>query len=763
VALGLQPYVAYHGGGLDSVSTMNGSLTVHIPLISYPQRGSSLALSYSVIFNSFGFQDLVICDATPDPNGPNDNIPLHDCPSERVSFIPTGVSVSGGQLPIPPRIVVDQQLIAAGTREPISVQVTNPPVEGRYYVATADGAQYPLGRSSDGIHFRSVDEQGYMFVPSTPTDYPWNLGFLNNAFPGDTSVSLAGVSGTITDSHGNVYTQSSITDVDGNAINFSAGTGDPTISTAVTDSTNRQIPGSISTDLSHCPSIPGTTLQPLVSASQWAPPGTGNTPFYFCYASVRIRTNYPKLSKSITQVNRGETMLQSIVLPNGQFWGFVYDGADPNNGQSFGLGELTTLIYPTGGSVNYTYGVFGGFCSTFRPSGLNPAGASVFLYAQQVQTRTMKDSDGTVLGQWTYGYPDFESGNPTATGTILSPPSILSTTGDLTITKFQLDPNGLSDLACHFVDGGKTIYQGSSATGTPLEDITTTYSFPAPPGLPSVSVPRVILTTTALNGSTSTVAKVYDPANSIGFSELNCDISGNNCGVGASGQVPIGGPTLTTDTDFTGTVLRNEATTYQWTQNSNYLAANLLDIPFVTATQDASGNPTASTTYSYDEASYSPGGTRGHATTVSRLQNMNSSPTPITHTGWYTSGEKAYIIDADGHTNASGHTADYAYGLCNGSVLTSTQNALNQTTSGSYDCNTGLLTSITDANSKTSSFGYDAMRRILTASYPDGGSTSFNYDDLHNTVTRTIAADPDPAMTTSVSFDGFGRGSAIAQ
>jgi RHS repeat-associated protein len=760
VALGLQPYVAYHGGGLDSVSTMNGSLTIHIPLVSYPQRGSSLALSYSVIFNSFGFQDLVICDATPDPNGPNDNIPLHDCPSERVNFIPTGVSASGGQLPIPPRIVVDQQLVAAGTREQLSAQVTNPPVDGRYYVVTADGAQHPLGRSGDGIHFRSVDEQGYMFVPSAPTAYPSNLGTLNNAFPGDTSVSMAAVGGTITDSHGNVYAQNSLTDVDGNAINFSAGTGDPAISMAVLDSTNRQIPGSVSTDLSHCPWVPGTALQSLVSASQWAPPGTGSTPFYFCYASVKIRTDYSKLSKSITQVNRTETMLQSIILPNGQFWGFVYDAADPNNSQSFGLGELMTLIYPTGGSVNYTYGVFGGFCNTFRPSGLNPAGASVFLYAQQVQTRTMKDSDGTILGQWTYGYPDFESGSQTATGTILSPPSILSTAGDLTVTKFQLDPNSTteSDLFCHFLDAGKTVYQGSSATGTPLQDTTTAYIFPNPPGLPSVSVPREHQTTTVLDGlSSSTITKDYDPTG-ISFSERTCLPDGSGCVDGSPAQVTIGGPTLTTYTDFTGAVLKKEATTYQWRQNPSYLSANLLGLPYMAETEDASGTPVASTTYSYDETNYSQGGTKGHLTTTSSYLNVNSGPAPTTHTGWSPSGEKAYFIDADVHTNNLGHTTDYQYNSqCNGSVLTDTYDALNQHISGTYDCNTGLLTGYTDANGKGSSFVPDAMRRIKAAYYPDGGSTLFNFDDAHNTVTRTIAATPDPAQTTTVVFDSFGR------
>jgi RHS repeat-associated protein len=89
--------------------------------------------------------------------------------------------------------------------------------------------------------------------------------------------------------------------------------------------------------------------------------------------------------------------------------------------------------------------------------------------------------------------------------------------------------------------------------------------------------------------------------------------------------------------------------------------------------------------------------------------------------------------------------------------MSGSTNALNQSTSGVYDCNTGLLTSYTDANANTSSFTYDPMNRIQTASYPDGGSTTFNYTDAQNTVSRSIAATPNPTEATTVIFDGFGR------
>jgi hypothetical protein len=47
---GLKPNGSYEGGNIDSISLSNGNLTVHIPLFSYPQRGSipaNLNLSYN--------------------------------------------------------------------------------------------------------------------------------------------------------------------------------------------------------------------------------------------------------------------------------------------------------------------------------------------------------------------------------------------------------------------------------------------------------------------------------------------------------------------------------------------------------------------------------------------------------------------------------------------------------------------------------------------------------------------------------------------
>ncbi len=52
---GLKPYGSYMGGNIDTVSLSNGNLMLHMPLVSYPQRGGRLKLSFFLRYNNKGF------------------------------------------------------------------------------------------------------------------------------------------------------------------------------------------------------------------------------------------------------------------------------------------------------------------------------------------------------------------------------------------------------------------------------------------------------------------------------------------------------------------------------------------------------------------------------------------------------------------------------------------------------------------------------------------------------------------------------------
>src|SRR5271155_630318 len=48
---GIKAYGTYQAGNIDVVSMTNGNLTIHIPLVSYPQRGK-LDLGYYLVYNN---------------------------------------------------------------------------------------------------------------------------------------------------------------------------------------------------------------------------------------------------------------------------------------------------------------------------------------------------------------------------------------------------------------------------------------------------------------------------------------------------------------------------------------------------------------------------------------------------------------------------------------------------------------------------------------------------------------------------------------
>jgi hypothetical protein len=123
-------------------------------------------------------------------------------------------------------------------------------------------------------------------------------------------------------------------------------------------------------------------------------------------------------------------------------------------------------------------------------------------------------------------------------------------------------------------------------------------------------------------------------------------------------------------------------------------------------------------------------------------------------------GTVAAMTDPKGNVTSYGYAATGSGG-CNDLLLTSTMYALAAAGSSSqtWNCNGGVLASSTDANRQATTYTYnDPFWRLTQTTYPSGGgSTSINYEDAQNTVVQTVAADPDPAQTTTVVSDGLGR------
>ena len=736
VAQGLQPYVAYHGGDFDQINMLNGALSIRIPLLSYPQKGSSLSLSYSLQYNTTNYQTIEQCSASPGGGGP-----LHTfCPDMNQ--------------PLPSRnqagfyAVMDQVIYAGGSEipDPNNSTVSS---NGRFYVIEPNGSQHPLAPTADG--YRSLDDSGYLFVPPAGTvtlTMPDSYG----------RPQIGGGSGAVTDSHGITYTLSqagfTITDRDSNSIVVDS-------SSNTIDSALRPIPpppnSPVANDLNigKCPALTNAQYQPIYGAATWTVPGPGGSVNYvFCFATVNIATHFPGLSDpNPAQYVGALPMLQSVVLPNGRYWAFIYDSLPPGSTpsptaviDSSGLGLLHSLVYPTGGSVGYSYTENYAFCDSIRDATAIP-GVTMTTYQSQVQYRTESDSSGQ-LGQWMYS----PANGP-------GPSQMITPAGNLTQTYFVQDPNVNN---CAYVESQQEVYQGSSTGNKPLKSTLKKQTFLGVNGLPQISIPRDDGSVTTLaDGSSSSIAKSYALGPASGY--LQCDQGGSNCGAAeVNNRYPLGSPTLVTYVNYDSTILRQDSIKYKWQEaDSNYLNANLLDIASTVSVEDAVGNPLASTTYSYDEANYSPGGIRGHQTTAARMLDTNDGLAPVTHTSWNGSGQ------VTASTDANGNTTTYSYqSLCGDWILSGTTNALGQTRTGVYDCPTGLLTSLTDLNLQVTGVAYDNMRRIHSVTYPsfilDTGVaaspiTNFYYHDEDNTAVRDVSGAPNPDQHTKVVFDGFGR------
>jgi RHS repeat-associated protein len=763
---GLKPFGSYHGGAIDNVSLTNGNLFLRADLLSYSQRGSDLDYPIVLQYNN---KNLSLYQGPPCAPPPSKQCTI------QVVFGPNPLGTT---------------MASAGNSVTIGF-------EGFQRIATAPGAGINTGLQLSGspIYLKPPS----VLMPDGAVHQLINTNTGSSTMDGS-GFAHPSATGSLVDRRGTNFNTSgtSAEDRNGNELGLT------------TDSLGRQIPAvpapptASTASLSSCPAL-NYLNQPVTFAYLWNLPTTngGTLPLTLCYTSVYVRTNFfnNPSSQFAHDLSHGFTMLQSVVYPDGTFWGFNYDAADPNNTSSVAYGDLLKVTFPTGGSISYTWMMWGGCTSYYTP----PVGA----FSRGVGTRTVDANDGTGPHTWQYTYNN-------TTGT----------QSGLTNTTTVTDPNGndtvhtISGLAatCSLYETQTQSYQGSHSSGTLLKTVSTDYQYTANPwdpiliggGLDADSVANVLpirVTTTLPNGQTSKVETDYDsafsyhgPLDGITWNEQTCTPSG---GLPNEVVCTYTNPTTNPVTNYTGSygkviatreydwgqgspgaLLRQTQTTYQWQVNSAYLTANMMDLPAVVKTLDGSNNLCAETDYVYDESAYlttpspaittqhvsPPAAVRGTLTTVTHKLSAtpctpNATWTSVSsHTNWFDTGEVYQSIDPLNHKTT--HAYDSAYA---GAYPTQTTNALNQSVSGGYDFNTGLLTSFTDANNQTSSYSYDTRWRMSSAVFPADSSgnhpeTDFKYPDAI-TVERmkkqqgaiSCTVDASHCIVDYAYFDGVGR------
>jgi YD repeat-containing protein len=448
----------------------------------------------------------------------------------------------------------------------------------------------------------------------------------------------------------------------------------------------------------------------VTSAVSWTVPGptsassnsgNGTLKYVFCYAQVEvfIPNGVNELQSDSGDLRMYLTELERIILPNSQKWTFQYDSSD---GPNPSYGDLTKITLPTGGSISYTYQ------SAPRLGGTG----------RGVLTRIVDAADGSGPRTWTYTGGYTADGAGPFTTTVTAPPVIPGQPGDVTIHTFMSSGNP--------IETSVTQYQGSASNGRGLQTVTKTYD-PVYSSTGGGDVftqgffPKTV--TTTLDGVV-TSQKVYQYCCNFSVLEgtetygLVSDVKTYDFGSGSPGGL-----------------LKEESTQYLFQMNSDYGNDNMLN--YVASKTVTGGGTTALTTYGYDESAYIATASSsvpnfgiantahpGYATT--ETQSVSGSSSIVSHTKFYTTGEKYQDIDPRNVTSAT-YTYSPAYGFALPSQVT---NALGQTTAFTYDTNTGQKISSTDPNNQTTSWSYDASGRLSGVSYADGGRVSYCYNDL---------------------------------
>ncbi|MGD1025789.1 MAG: RHS repeat-associated core domain-containing protein [Candidatus Sulfotelmatobacter sp.] len=596
------------------------------------------------------------------------------------------------------------------------VFVNNNPLSQNNTIWDSDGGGHqmaPVDSAGQGPIYRSIDATGYWLneaTSSNPTTTIIDPNGVRYIYPASGAV-------TAEDSNGNEMTiGSSVVDTLGRTIPFPLSTSNPTTS-----------------NFTGC-----TGPLPTTSASLWTPPDQngGTVTFKFCYAGVHIQINgLPSPCPAQTQCvepNGNFAELQSIVLPNGTAWEFEYNGGTNPSDSTVNAGLLSKITLPTGGTISYTWNT--------PPE--NTVVSAYSVYFPAVTSRTINANDGTGAKTWSY-----------AGGTITDP---LGNNEVHTLTE-QASCQGVGT----FYDTQDQYYQGSIAPANLLKTVNKTYASAPNPYLvtPCTGVVNVVpltTTTTWKNGQVSQETKSYDsgfanyPEGYLEYDLYGKVVSDTYYDYGASAPGPV---------------LKQVNNAWLALTNANYLNGNLLNLLSSQQIVNASGAQQAYTSNTYDSQSLlssgvttqfttAPNGAyRGNLTGISRWLNTTNSNLTTTNT-YYDAGMLGKTQDPVGNITQLFYSTSYA-----GGYLTSLKDALNHTTTFTYDYNTGEMASKIDENNQTTHYYYDDMRRLSQVKYPDGGQINYQYTEtaVPYSVTTTEAISSSINKVDVEYVDGFGR------
>ena len=801
--VGLPDNGVFHGGSIDSVQLNTGNLHIDIPLLHLPGIGmdTDIHLTYdSQIWNqSYGPlsptnpQLWTLITMSRPPWQPNDSSSGYmkwgqhtmqwNCDAITGSQYEGGgtntdidfMSFTDGDGTAHPMPV--SGMLPSGTAMLCGVNgvtgtwpkldtISGDSNQGYYPVYPADLSGYLLVVNSGGSPTKFIDKHGTRYTFAA-TSTGGAVGLLpplastSDQCNGSACGSQMNPGGATNTYYMPVV---AVEDFNGNKISRSSSGSTATI----TDTVNRQITETF-TPSSSCPAVPSSpSILPIMSDSIVQTPNTiqytdenGSQIITICYGLAPVSLAAICLTSTNCGSQAGENTVSGallvpteIILQNNDKYIFSYT---PNPGDTYSMGEITSITLPTGGTISYTYGGTESNNLSFAP-----------FAGRQVLSRTV--TDGNQSSTWTYSYGNLGTATP---GTV----AVTDPYGNDTVYTLNSNPTGLAN-------GGSTTpgyvtqevsYNGSALSQNPIATKQIGYTLAGQESTGNRDYYQVIsekLTWNSSNATTETDT-TWDT-----FSPL----------VGNPPSISLNNVMSKVVYDYgTGThgaLLRNTQYSYLHQNNSSYVAPNILDRVAQTSVYNSltvgSSSLVAQATTGYDGFSQtaqnglaSVSGTAQHDSSYGTGYTLRGLPTSVTKYVSSSSSISAYTnynilgkptVTTDGRGNSTTYQYDTAH---QNAFLTSTTmpstNGTSHIIHETHDVNTGLLISKSDQNGNTTSYTYDSRMRPLVVTRPPnmgsnlgGGTTTNSYPDP-NHVNSVTTLDASRAATTVVTLDGLGR------
>ncbi|HEY2547184.1 MAG TPA: RHS repeat-associated core domain-containing protein [Candidatus Acidoferrum sp.] len=519
------------------------------------------------------------------------------------------------------------------------------------------------------------------------------------------------------------------------------------------------------------------------------------------------------------------SVIKSIELPNLTYYTFEYN--------SYGL--LKQISYPTGAVVTYTWNI------PSSPTGLiefpppsmpgNQDACAFAYYAPMITQRTVSfDGVHTALVQ-NFSYTTAYN---TGVSQAIVQTTVYSSNGSTNLGTFKTVYNYYPFFP---TDLSSPDEQVTVASAIPVEQTVDYYDYGQTKLLDAVTKgwqdEHLLGCQLETHDGSGLRGTFYSYGSGASITDEKEYDYGQITGTSQCPQAAEGGP-ITAPAGPT----RETAATYQVFPNTPIFPAgpSILDRPCSIVTKDSHGNKAAETDYLYDggtsicgtagtpsvasantpikhDSAYaytaSPQPPRGNATSVTR-QCIQSAPAcssgnPTTTYTYDETGQAPSMRDPNGNATQYSYADSYTSGTPPGNtnayltkVTQPTTNGVAHVESYSYSYSDGQLTKSTDQNNQPTTYTYntppsgcsypDGLDRLGTATYPDGGKTSYCYNDsppspsvttsqlmntsnqwittvatadgLGHVVTTTRSPDPDCSAgldATTESYDGLGR------